>query len=287
MDLSVIIVSFNTKDILRDCLKSLTLNTQYKILNTETIVVDNGSADGSVEMVEKEFPNVRLIKNKKNLGFARANNQGIKIARGEYVLLLNSDTKIVDNALVKMVKFAKSDKKIGIVGPKLLNPDSTPQPSTAPFYTLPVTLISLFGGDRFLRQSYKDIRKVDWVSGACFLIKREVVENIGLLDEKFFMYVEEMEFCFRAQKAGYQVYFYPQAEVIHQVRGSSSVGKQRAILGIYQGLIYFYQKHFASWQLYMLKFLLQTKAAGAWLVGLLTGNNYLKETYAKAFKLAR
>ena len=102
------------------------------------------------------------------------------------------------------------------------------------------------------------------------------------------MYVEEMEYCFRAKKAGYQTYFYPQAEVIHRERGSSAAnwqGKEKAILAIYQGLIYFYQKHFASWQLFMLRFLLKAKAAGAWLIGFCTNNNYLKKTYVKAFQL--
>jgi GT2 family glycosyltransferase len=100
------------------------------------------------------------------------------------------------------------------------------------------------------------------------------------------MYMEEVEWCYRIKKAGWQTWFYPETEIFHLVRGSSPEGKQRAILGIYQGLIYFYQKHFASWQLGMLKFLLKAKAAGAWFVGILTGSNYLKQTYEKAFKLA-
>jgi len=284
MALSIIIVSFNTKNLLQACLESVFQQT--KDIKFEVIVVDNASTDGSPEMVKKKFPQVELIKNQKNLGFAQANNQALRRAKGDYFLLLNSDTKIKNNALKKLVALAEEKKNLGMAGPKLLNPDGTPQPSTGPFYTLPITFFSLFRGDRYLRQAPSQEKVVDWLSGACFLIKREVTEKIGFLDEKFFMYVEEMEFCFRAKKAGFQVDYFPQAEVYHLERGSSPEGKQKAIWGIYQGLIYFYQKHFAPWQLLVLKFLLRTKAAGAWLVGWLTNNQGLKETYAKAFKLA-
>jgi GT2 family glycosyltransferase len=283
MDLSIIIPSFNTKDLLQACLQSVFQQT--KGIDFEVIVVDNHSTDGSPEMVKKKFPQVILIKNKTNLGFAQANNQGMKRAKGEYFLLLNSDTKIKSNALKKLVSLAKKKKDLGIAGSRLLNLNDTPQPSTGPFYTLPLTFISLFRGDHYLRQSPSQTKKVDWLMGACFLIKREVTKKVGYLDEKFFMYVEEMEYCYRAHKAGFGVYFFPRAEVYHLERGSSPEGKQKAVWGIYQGLIYFYQKHFAPWQLAVLKLLLRTKALIAWLLGLMTGNRYLKETYAKAFQL--
>ena len=285
MDFSIIIVSYNTKALLKDCLTSVF--SQTKGINFEVLVVDNGSNDGSVKMVKKRFPQVILIENRKNFGFARANNQGLRKAKGQYLLLLNSDTKIVDNALKELVSLAKKEKDLGIAGPKLLNPNKTAQPSTGPFYTLPVVFLSLFRGDRFLRRSYQSKREVEWVSGACFLINQEIIEKIGFLDENFFMYVEEMEYCFRAKKAGYKTYFYPQAEVFHLVRGSATAGKQKAIWEIYKGLLYFYQKHFVGWQRGVLKLLLRTKAVGAWLIGILINNYYLKETYAKAFRLVR
>lgn len=285
IELSVIILNWNTKKLLENCLTSVF--NQTKNINFEVIVIDNSSTDDSVKMVKKKFSQVILIENKKNLGFAKANNQGIRRARGEYILLLNSDTKLVDNTLTKLVGFAKTKKNLGVAGPRLLNQDKTPQPSVAPFYTLPVVALSLFGGDRFLRRSPTQACQIDWVSGSCFLIKREVIKKIGLLDERFFMYIEEMEFCYRSKKAGFKVWFYPQSQVYHLVRGSSLEGKQKVIWWIYKGLIYFYQKHFAPWQLVVLKFLLRTKAAGAWLVGVITGNSYLRQTYAKAFKLAR
>ena len=284
MDLSIIILSFNTKNLLDDCLDSVFQQT--KGIKFEVLVVDNHSTDGSAEMVKKKFPQVKLINNKKNLGFAQANNQGMKKAQGKYLLLLNSDTKIKNKSLKNLLSLAQKKQDLGIAGPKLLNPDGTPQPSTGPFYTLPVTFFSLFRGDRYLRHAYSQEKAVDWLSGACFLIKRELIYKVGLLDEKFFMYVEEMEYCYRAKKAGYLTYFFPQAEVYHLERGSSPEGKQKAIWGIYQGLIYFYQKHFAPWQLTVLKLLLRVKSILVWLIGWLTNNQGLKETYAKAFKLA-
>lgn len=284
IELSVVIVNWNTQKLLKDCLTSVFEKT--KNINFEVIVVDNDSTDGSVAMVKKRFSQTILIENKKNLGFAKANNQAIKKAKGKYVLLLNSDTKLKDNVLRKLVAFAKTKKDLGIVGPRLLNKDGAPQPSTAPFYTLPVTALSLFGGDKFLRRSPKKTGRVDWVEGSCFLVKRQVFAKIGFLDEKFFMYLEDMEFCYRACQAGFSTWFYPQAEVYHFVRGSSSESKQKVIWWIYEGLLHFYGRHFASWQLTMLKCLLRTKAALAWWLGILIGSKYLKKTYAKAFKMA-
>ena len=157
----------------------------------------------------------------------------------------------------------------------------------ASFFTLPRAILWLTTGDRFLYSSPSRSQEVDWVMGAALMVKKEAIKKTGLLDEKFFMYMEEQEWCYRIKKEGWQVWFYPEAEIFHLVRGSSPEGRQKAILGIYQGLIYFYKKHFSSWQLIMVKLVLVIKAIGVWLVGVLTKNHDLKETYAKAFKLVR
>lgn len=285
MILSVIIVNFNTKDLLKDCLSSILRQAQG--INFEVLVVDNGSTDDSTVMIKEKFPQVSLIENKKNLGFAKANNQGIKRAGGKYILLLNSDTILKDNPLFRLIRFAEKHPQAGVIGGRLLNRDGREQPSVAPFFTLPKAFLWLLTGDRFLYSSPRKPCQVDWVMGAALMIKKEVIDKAGFLDEKFFMYMEEQEWCYRIKKAGWQVWFYPGAEIFHLIRGSSPEGRQKAILGIYQGLIYFYQKHFAPWQLRVLKLLLRAKAAGAWFVGILTNNAYLKQTYAKAFKLAR
>lgn len=288
MDLSVIIVSFNTKGLLKDCLSSIFSQTSG--VNFEVLVVDNGSTDGSVEMVKeliKKKKLIKLIENKKNLGFAKANNQALRQAQGEYVLLLNSDTALRNNPCLRLIRFAEKHPQAGVIGSRLLNKDGSAQPSTAPFFILSKVFLWLTTGDRFLYSSPRKPCQVDWVMGAALMIKKEVIDKVGSLDEKFFMYMEEQEFCFRIKKAGWQVWFYPEAEIFHLIRGSSPAGKQKAIWGIYQGLIYFYQKHFAPWQLRVLKLLLRAKAAGAWFVGILTNNAYLRQTYAKAFKMAR
>lgn len=284
IDLSVIIVSFNTQKLLQECLESIFKQT--KDLDYEVIVVDNGSTDESVKSVkELRVKELRVIENKENLGFAKANNQGIKVSRGKYILLLNSDTKVINNALKKLVDFAGTRDGLGVVGPRLLNADGSLQPSVAPFFDLPRALIWLALGDRFLYSSPSRECGVDWVMGAALLVKKEVVEKLGLLDEKFFMYLEEVEWCYRIKKAGWEVWFYPRAEIFHLVRGSSPEGKQRAILGIYTGLLYLYQKHLGKADLAVLKLALRTKAILAWGLGILIGNRYLKETYGKAFKV--
>ena len=283
IDLSVIVVSYNTQKLLRDCLASIFKQT--KDLTYEVIVVDNASTDGSLPMVKKIFPKVLVIENKENLGFSKANNQALRLAQGKAILLLNSDTKVVGHALKKLIDFAETKEKLAVVGPKLLNADGSRQPSTAPFLKLPRALLWLATGDRFLYASPAAERKVDWVMGAALLVKKEVVAKVGGLDEQFFMYLEEVEWCYRIKKAGWQVWFYPGAEVYHLVRGSSPEGKQRAVMGIYTGLPYFYGKHYGKTELAVLKLALRTKAILAWGLGILTGNRYLKETYAKAFKV--
>jgi len=281
-DLSIIIVNYNTGKLLSDCLASIFRFT-HKV-SFEVIVIDNGSTDDTLRQLKPFRKRLKLIRNKTNLGFAKANNQGIRLAQSAHLLLLNSDTKITDDAIGTLYEQAVS-RQSAIAGPRLLNADGSPQSSTAPFYSLPVTAFSLFGGDRFLRRSPARQAKVDWLSGACFLIDRRLIDKIGLLDENFFMYIEEMEFCYRAKKAGFATWYFPEAAVLHLVRGSSPEGKQKIILWIYQGLLYFYQKHFAAPRLIMLKSLLRAKAALAWFFGYLAGNDYLIKTYGKAFWL--
>lgn len=285
INLSIIIVNYNTRQLLVNCLNSVIKNARD--LNYEIIVVDNGSTDGSVKATRdtRYVRRLKIIENKTNLGFAKANNQAIKQAQGKYVLLLNSDTKVIGNALKELVDFADSKLKLGVVGPRLLNSDGSFQPSAAGFLTLPRVFLWLFTGDRFIYASPNTALQADWVMGSAFLIKKEVIDQVGLLDEKFFMYIEEQEWCYRIKQAGWQVWFYPEAEIYHLVRASSPTGKQFAVQHIYSGLIYFYRKHFGSLPLAVLKFLLRIKAVLAWLAGLISGSRELKEAYAKAYKL--
>ncbi len=281
MDLSIIIVNFNTRDFLKNCLKSI-FDQAGKF---EVWVVDNASSDGSVEMVEREFPQVKLIKNKENTGFAKANNLALKMANGQFVFLLNSDTILKEQTLNKIINFLRNKSEAGAIGVKLLNADGKTQPSAGKFYSIFNALIMLVGGERFglLRSSPLRISEVDWVSGAALIVRKDILDKVGLLDENFFMYMEEVEWCFRIKKAGFKIFFYPDAEVIHYERGSSS--KSVSIWGIYKGLAYFFKKHKPPWQVFILKAMLKTKAAIAWIAGVVSGNQYLKATYSKAFHL--
>lgn len=288
MDLSIIVVNFNTKRLLRNCLASIFRGLENSSLNFEIIVVDNGSTDGSSQMVEESFPQVKLIKNKKNLGFGKANNQALSQASGEHILLLNSDTEVINKGVERLLGFMRKNKEVDIVGGKLFNKDGTPQPSCGPFYSLPILFLMLFlKGDKLkiTRWSPKRVCEVDWVSGACLMAKRGVFEKL-VFDENIFMYMDEIEFLYRAKKAGFKVFFCPEAKFFH-LGSASSKRKKTPVLNIYQGLLYFYQKHHSGWRLFLLKLMLKVKAGGAYLFGVLTSNNYLKKTYAEAFSLAR
>jgi hypothetical protein len=230
MKLSIIIVNWNTKTHLKWCLYYVYRRTRR--IDFEIFVVDNASKDNSAEMVEKGFPEVNLIRNKKNLGFAKANNQAIKKAKGEYILLLNSDTKILDQALVKMVELMDKNARVGILGCKLLNPDGTLQPSCRRFPSLKsqtlilLKLHNLLPNLKAIRDyytldwKYNKTKKVDQVMGACFMVRKKVFEEIGLLDEKYFIWFEEVDFCKRAKDAGWDTYFLPNAQVVHEKAAS-------------------------------------------------------------------
>ncbi|PIU03839.1 glycosyl transferase family 2 [Candidatus Shapirobacteria bacterium CG08_land_8_20_14_0_20_39_18] len=213
MKLSIIIVSYNTKDLLRKCLNSL------KGYDTEIIVVDNNSQDDSQSVVKKEFPDVHLIINDDNLGFAKANNQGIKIATGDYVLLLNSDTQVKPGALEKLVEFAKSHLDAGVIGARLLNQDGSIQPSIYRLPTITNAIKEFWLGQLGLTEKYfidsSKGEEVEAVVGAVFLIPKTVIQKVGLLDERYFMYFEDLDYCRRVRRAGYKVYYFPKAEVFH------------------------------------------------------------------------
>lgn len=287
MDVSIIIVSFNTKKLTDECLSSVIRSMRQTKLSYEIIVVDNISTDGTREMLKKKYPKVIPILNKENVGFGKANNQGIRKAGGEYVLLLNSDTVVVGNAIGKLVAFGRQHQN-AFIGPKLLNPDRSPQSSCGPFFSLPVVFAALFlKGDRLglTRWSPNGVRRVDWVSGACILAPKRLFENGLLFDEGIFMYMEEIDLLYRARQKGYATYFYPRSLIVHLGAASSTNKRKGPVLNIYRGFIYLYGKHYPGWRLAILKVFLRAKAAIAWFVGEILGNAFLKETYAEAYKL--
>lgn len=295
-DLSIIIISFNTKEITKKCLETVFTSLENADFQTEVIVIDNNSTDGSVEMLENfqsPISNLQFhfIKSKDNLGFAKGNNVAVKEAKGKYLLFLNSDIEVLDDAIPKIYKyFTSSENKFNFVGGKLFERDGkTAQASCGPFYSLPVAFAALFlKADYYhlTRYSPNSITEVDWVSGACIMCKKEDFESLGGFDEKIFMYMDEIDLLYRAKQKSYRVGFYPNAQFIH-LGSASSAKRTQPILQVYRGFLYFYEKHHSPLQLSILKFMLQLKAQIAAFIGRITGNEYLIETYEKAIKLAK
>ena len=289
MILSIIIVNYNTSALLKRCINSLIQSLINKIDSKEfeIIVIDNGSTDNSLSLIAGEFPAVKLIANNHNLGFGIANNQGIKKATGEYVLLINSDITVLDDSITQLLDYITNSPEVDFAGGKLFNEDNTPQASCGPFYNLVVSFVMLFlRGDKLgiTRYSPNMTREVDWVSGACLIGKKEKFEKVGLFDEKIFMYMDEIDFLYRAKKMGFHVFYYPKAKFIHFGSGSAA-GKTQPVLNIYKGLLYFYSRYQSPLERRILIFMLKLKALIALAIGIVTNNKYLKATYAEAFKL--
>ena len=255
MKLSVIIVNWNAKSLLDQSLSSV-YSCITENFPLEVFVVDNGSSDGSPGMVKEKFPAVKLIENRKNLGFARANNQAIVKSSGKYVLLLNSDVIVLDKALEKTVTFLESHPEAGAVGCKLLNQDGTLQHSCYNFGSLTRSVISSLGLDQTIFRniskfqsllkdwSHDKVREVDYVRGAFLMLRKKSIEHVGLLDERFFMYAEEADICYRLKKAGWKVYFFPGAEVIHlRGRSSNSIGLRAQSQRLLSRILFFRKWH--------------------------------------------
>lgn len=251
MDLSFIIVNWNTRDLLRECLQSI--DSTVPPLSFETIVIDNGSKDGSAEMVESEFPNVSLIRCPSNPGFAAANNLGINRATGRYCVILNPDTKVLPGAMEEMVKFADSHPDVGIVGPKLLNGDGTLQMNGRLFpsflrETLGLTrigwLVPKFYGRMLWGQNGFDRElEVDEIMGACMLVRRSAIDEVGMMDEKYVMYYEEVDWCLRMKKAGHAVWYLPRAQIIHYGGQASEKAGMNKFTMAFDSQYYFFRKH--------------------------------------------
>ncbi len=292
-DLSIVIVSYNTKRITKDCIESVNRSLASSKIKYEIIVADNDSHDGSGEMLQKmaadKSNHLVYFQTGENLGFGRGNNYAVSRSKGEYILLLNSDTIVLNRAIDKLFSFYRERQKwIHFLGPKLLNRDLTPQASAARFFTLPVVFASLLlKGDYwgYTRSSPDRFMKVDWVSGACFLTTKKIYQRFGGFDKKIFMYMEEVDLLYRAAKKNLNTYFYPDSQIIH-LGSASSNGKTFPILQVYRGFLFFYKKHYSWLDLVGLHLILKFKAAIAYLIGRIKNNQYLISTYGEAFKIS-
>lgn len=286
MDLSIIIPSYNTKALLERGLVSVILSLKGSSISYEVIVVDNASSDGSPDFVRTKFPQVHLLRNTNNVGYSKANNQAIKKAKGDYVLLLNSDIVVQRDAIGALYRFITGIKK-AFAGGRLFNEDGSPQASCGHFFTIPMVALMLFGkGDHWgaTRSSPDETRRVDWVSGACLIGKKTAFIEVGLFDEEIFMYMDEIEFLYRTRQKGYTAFFYPGARFIHT--GAASSGDRRTpVVNIYRGLLYFYKKHRSRLEFAILRGMLHAKALAAISLGRMIGKPGIVQTYEEALSI--
>lgn len=274
MRLSIIIVNFKTRELLKECLNSIKENFEYEI-----IVIDNNSQDGSVEEIESwksiksgedAGSQLKLIENKKNLGFAKAVNQGLKIAQGKYILLLNPDTKLKEGGLKQCLDFLVENPKIGILGCQLLNIDGSVQASFGNFPSLiteffqATFLYKFFPLGRWIpfgflsKGLFKRVHFVDWVGGGFMLMRREVVKAVGGLDENFFMYFEDVDFCQRVSNQEWRIIYWPEVRILHYHMQSAKRDIALAWWQEAESLIYYFKKYKKN--LFILKVLLYFRA---------------------------
>ena len=254
-DLSVCIVNWNTRRDLEQALTSI-LNSDPG-LSLEVVVLDNGSQDGSAPMVRDRFPSVAVVESRENLGFPRGYNRAAQQADGRHLLMLNPDTVVQEGALQRLVAFLDSHPEAGAAGPRLLNPDGSlqfscrrfPKPMAA---ILRNTLLGRFApGNRFTRGylmadwDHTNARQVDWVSGAAMCIRREAWEETGGFDEGFFMYAEDIDWCLRAHRAGWQIYYLPEAVIVHRIGASTDQRPIAMVVEFHRSMARFYRKHYA------------------------------------------
>ncbi|MBI2865690.1 MAG: glycosyltransferase family 2 protein [Chloroflexi bacterium] len=283
IDVSIIIVNWNTMYLLQRCLESLwpqgdraaasRLMPDGHPLSFEVLVVDNASTDGSAEMVSQLFPQVRLLANPTNAGFTKANNWAISVAQGRYLLLLNSDAEIVGDAAESMVGYLDDHPQVGVVGPKLLDADGSVQSSHRRFPTLATgfvesTILQRYWPQCRLLSRYYCLdlpmdrdHEVDWVVGACLMVRRRAIDDVGPLDESFFMYSEELDWCWRMKKAGWKVAFLPSAQVVHHYGKSSERDLPHRHIFFNDSKLKLYRKYFGLAAATLLRaFLLATYA---------------------------
>ncbi|OGS25458.1 MAG: hypothetical protein A2297_06980 [Elusimicrobia bacterium RIFOXYB2_FULL_48_7] len=266
IDLTISIVNYNVKDQLESCLKSIYKETLE--LSFEVIVVDNASSDKSIEMIKVNFPQVKLIANRENLFFSKAHNQAYNVSSSRYFLLLNPDTIIRDNVFKKMIDFMDSIQEVGACGPKLVNERMEHEWSGENFPDLlygiyEVSLVNaVFPSNSVKRRKImpdwdrNDTREVDTIGGSCLMIRREIVQKTGLLDEKFTLYWEEIDWCKRIKEAGYKVYFFASAIIIHYWGTSTSLLDRRVKDKHYfNSLLYYYKKNFGQNTFFILRLL--------------------------------
>jgi len=252
VELSIIIVSWNVRELLAACLHSI--ESERSDLSLEVIVVEAGSSDATGEMVRENYPWVLLIDRDENVGFPKGNNIGIERAKGHFILLLNPDTEVVTGALKEMVEFLESNPDVGVVGAKLLNTDGSIQSSRRRFPTLITavfesTWLQPLAPRSLLRRYYAEdlpldrAVDVDWLTGACLMVREEVIDQVGLMDEAYFMYSEELDWCRRMKEEGWRIVYVPTAEIVHHVGKSSEQAVVQRHINFHQAKLRYFRKY--------------------------------------------
>lgn len=252
--ISIIILNYKAKGLLKNCLNSIYRYTEN--LDFEIIVVDNNSKDGVKKMLETNFSKVKFIQAKKNLGFSKGNNLGIKKAQGKYLVIINPDTTLIENSFKKMRDFMEEHKDIGIIGPQLINPDRSIQYTRCNFpeFLMPIYRRSFLKKINYFKKKidlyltkdkdYNQTIKTDWIFGACLFVRKEAIDKVGLLDERFFLGFEDLDWCKRFWQYGYEVWYFPKTKIIHYPHRFSKKGLLDKTIRI----------HIASWLKYFWKY---------------------------------
>ena len=254
MDLSVIIVNYKARDLLLECLAALAAGRSG--LESEIVVVDNDSRDGTPEALAARFPDVRLIANRENVGYGRAANQGIRATRGEFVLVMNPDCEPRPGAIPALVDYLRAHPRAAIAGPRQIGTDGVVELSGRAFpdhftflfnrYSL---LTRLFPNNRYSRRylmsdwDRRSVREVDWLSGAFLMVRRAAIDQVGGFDEAFFMFNEDVDWCLRMKQAGWATVYVPEAEVVHHIGASRGRVAPRVIVERHRGMIHYFHKH--------------------------------------------
>ncbi len=264
VDLGVVIVTHNSREFLENCLASLNAGG----ISTDVVVVDNSSTDGSVELIRERFPGIRIIANASNRGFAAANNEGFRYVQSRYILLLNPDTVVHGRALESLVSFMAEHPTASAAGPAIRNRDGSPQrtgvrfPSNWNIFVEALFLDRLFSNSRLFgahKELYEDpakARQVDYVQGSCLVVRNSVINNTGLLDERFFMYFEETDWCYRMKQAGGEIWYSPVASITHFGGDEFAHYDEQRLVAFHQSLMYFYQKHHSKQSRVLLRMIL-------------------------------
>jgi GT2 family glycosyltransferase len=253
MDISIVIVSWNSAELIGNCLDSILRNADQT--RREIILVDNASSDNTAELVKSSYPQADLIENRRNLGYAKANNQGIQKSIGRYVLLLNPDTEIQGDSLGRMLAFMDANPEVGALGPKLLNPDGSVQPSCREFPRFSTLIWEFSGLSRLFPRSrifgrwrigyfaFDRQSEVDQPMASCLMLRRQTLDQVGLFDEKFPMFFNDVDLCWRIKGANWKIVFYPDAQVLHHKGASTGKAKRRMIWLSHTAFFKFFKKH--------------------------------------------